>query len=421
MQRAAAAAGTAAARATAKRKYPRPPPDVVARLRAERKAAKRARRTGKGGAGGGADGPVPISKKARNAQRYKLRVAYNGRAYHGWQKQGRGGGGGCDNAGGVSSAPLPTIEGTMEAALRGVLGQKVRLCPSGRTDSRVSARGQVVQYDANLNRTLYTRITGQPPPPPPPPPASSSSSGNSSSSSSGNSNDNNPNNKPPIPVDPGVLLSKFNAALPEAIRVLAVEPVPSSFNVMSPRWKRYEYRFPTGARDTGDEWCRTVLQHASATRNAGDDGHSNNDSSAEVEVSAADTAADSRPLQLPPDVRAMHAAAQVLVGTHDFAAFQSAGGRPTTVRTVHACSVTVAPGSGDAVLRIVGNGFLMHMVRIVAGTLLEVGCGLRTAEGVADALASRARRRAGSRLPGQHLTLDHVEYDLGFEAYSSRL
>ena len=126
-----------------------------------------------------------------------------------------------------------------------------------------------------------------------------------------------------------------------------------------------------------------------------------------------------------PDVPAMAAAAASLVGTRDFAALQSKGGRSTTVRTLYRCDVT--GGAGGASLRVTaeGDGFLYNMMRILVGTLLEVGCGLRTLEETQMlaplAPAERAateqeplrptRAMAGPTLPPFGLTLEHVEYD----------
>ena len=103
--------------------------------------------------------------------------------------------------------------------------------------------------------------------------------------------------------------------------------------------------------------------------------------------------------------------------------FQSKGGRKTTTRTVHACNVvetttttTTMAGNGEIggttlQLTITGSGFLMHMVRIIAGTLLEVGCGMRTVQGATRALATLSRQDAGPTLPSARLCLDCVHYD----------
>ena len=78
----------------------------------------------------------------------------------------------------------------------------------------------------------------------------------------------------------------------------------------------------------------------------------------------------------PLDLAAMQEAAALIVGTHDFACFQAAGGNPreTTVRTVFSLDV-FRREVGDIAIEITGDGFLYNMVRIIAGTLVEVGQG----------------------------------------------
>lgn len=115
------------------------------------------------------------------------------------------------------------------------------------------------------------------------------------------------------------------------------------------------------------------------------------------------------------DLGAMAAAARALVGEHDFAAFAAAGhGRQSTVRTVYTCDVAeLAPapdGARRVRLEISGNGFLYNMVRIIAGTLHEVGRG-RAAPGViGDIIASRNRRHAGPTMPPDGLRLEWIRY-----------
>ncbi len=110
------------------------------------------------------------------------------------------------------------------------------------------------------------------------------------------------------------------------------------------------------------------------------------------------------------DERAMHEAAQVLVGEHDFAAFTAVNhGRLSTVRTIHACAVT-RDGAERVRIDVSGSGFLYNMVRIIAGTLFEVGRGAWDSERVRAALASRDRQQAGPTLPGRGLCLEWVKY-----------
>lgn len=111
------------------------------------------------------------------------------------------------------------------------------------------------------------------------------------------------------------------------------------------------------------------------------------------------------------DCEAMQAGAEALVGTHDFAAFAAAGhGRETTVRTVLACRVK-RPVREKVLIDVSGTGFLWNMVRIIAGTLVEVGKGRLRAEEIAGIIASRDRRNAGPTLPAQGLCLEWVHYD----------
>ena len=109
------------------------------------------------------------------------------------------------------------------------------------------------------------------------------------------------------------------------------------------------------------------------------------------------------------DVEAMRRAAAALLGRHDFAAFQAAGAtiRHTT-RTIHRLDVREV--AGEIVFEIDGDGFLRHMVRILVGTIVDAGTGLRPPEGVAAILASRDRRTAGPTAPAQGLTLVGVTY-----------
>lgn len=111
----------------------------------------------------------------------------------------------------------------------------------------------------------------------------------------------------------------------------------------------------------------------------------------------------------PLDAGAMAIAAALLVGRHDFAAFRASGGSAkTSTRTVTACTVTAQPP--QLILRISADGFLYNMVRIIAGTLLEVGAGKRSLQDVRRALQEPRRSNAGKTLPPVGLCLEHVEY-----------
>jgi tRNA pseudouridine38-40 synthase len=112
----------------------------------------------------------------------------------------------------------------------------------------------------------------------------------------------------------------------------------------------------------------------------------------------------------PLDHSAMRDAARRLVGTHDFASFARPGhGRENTVRTVLSCDVSFRPPM--LVVGVEGTGFLWNMVRIIVGTLVEVGLG-RYAPGDIDAmLAARDRQAAGSTAPPHGLYLQWIKSD----------
>jgi tRNA pseudouridine38-40 synthase len=113
----------------------------------------------------------------------------------------------------------------------------------------------------------------------------------------------------------------------------------------------------------------------------------------------------------PLNVVAMQQAANALVGEHDFAAFRSAGcAARTTVRRVEGIALTRSqPHVLDIDIR--GNAFLRQMVRIIVGTLVEVGTGERSATQIPEILASKDRVRAGVTAPPQGLELIEVRYD----------
>lgn len=112
----------------------------------------------------------------------------------------------------------------------------------------------------------------------------------------------------------------------------------------------------------------------------------------------------------PLDHAAMHEAVQHLVGEHDYSAFQASGCNAThPVRTLRSWAVS---RHGDrVVLDARGRGFLRHMIRIVAGSLVDVGRGRHEPTWMADVLAGRDRTLAGRTAPARGLTLMSVTYD----------
>lgn len=110
------------------------------------------------------------------------------------------------------------------------------------------------------------------------------------------------------------------------------------------------------------------------------------------------------------DLEKMQQAAQILIGEHDFAAFCSAGAQvQTTVREIYA--IDVSSVSEDQIrIRVQGNGFLYNMVRIIAGTLLEVGKGRISVCDISDIITSCDRSKAGPTAPAQGLRLVEICY-----------
>lgn len=182
------------------------------------------------------------------------------------------------------------------------------------------------------------------------------------------------NVKLPHPVEPSELLGELNRYLPADIGVIAAEPAPERFHArLNARSKTYRYRIWNSA-------IPNVLERSYLYV-----------------------------LPEPLDVAAMERAAADLVGTHDFRSFCGLKRfKKSTVRTITDISIT--QDGAEMRLEFTGNGFLMRMVRILAGTLVEVGLGQRAADAMPAVLAAQDRAAAGPALPAQGLALVRVEY-----------
>jgi len=168
----------------------------------------------------------------------------------------------------------------------------------------------------------------------------------------------------------------LNSMLPDSIAIRDASEVPEEF---SPRFsatgKHYRYTILT-APDRSPRWRTRAWHHPD-----------------------------------PLSVSAMHDAARALIGEHDFAAFRAAGcTAKTTLRRVDSIAMTrLQPHLLDIDIR--GNAFLRQMVRIIVGTLTEVGSGRRPVGQVAEILASKDRKLAGVTAPAHGLELIEVRYD----------
>ena len=110
------------------------------------------------------------------------------------------------------------------------------------------------------------------------------------------------------------------------------------------------------------------------------------------------------------DVDAMQKAASFLEGEHDFKSFCSVHAQvETTVRTIYRC--TVERDEDIIRIRVTGNGFLYNMVRIIAGTLIEVGAGKRKPEEILEMLVAVDRQAAGPTAPACGLTMIGISYE----------
>ncbi len=176
---------------------------------------------------------------------------------------------------------------------------------------------------------------------------------------------------------PGELRRALNAGLPEDVAVRALEPAPDGFDARrDARAKLYRYRIWNGP-------TRSPLR-----------------------------APRSESVRVRLDLAAMRDAAGRLRGEHDFASFQAAGSSVvTTRRTLH--RVDVLGRAGHAIrIEVEGDGFLRHMVRTLAGTLLEVGRGRREPGSMGAVLAARTRSAAGPTAAARGLTLVRVDYGI---------
>ncbi|MBX3424227.1 MAG: tRNA pseudouridine(38-40) synthase TruA [Pirellulales bacterium] len=241
-----------------------------------------------------------------------------------------------------------TVQGELERAWRETTGEDATFAAAGRTDAGVHAAGQVASIDS------------------------------------------------PTTIPAERLADALNSRLPADMAVLTVEHAPEGFHAThDARQKTYRYTLYQGR--TRPLFARGFAWHIPGAL----------------------------------DLSAMRAAAAHLLGEQDFASFQSVGSpRESTVRTILNVSVSGAgeqgADAGDATppvwnaalheapglvaVDVTGDGFLYHMVRTIAGTLVDVGRGRREPQWVAEAIAARDRRAAGQTAPAHGLMLMRVEY-----------
>jgi tRNA pseudouridine38-40 synthase len=242
----------------------------------------------------------------------------------------------------------PSIQETLEQTLERMIRQRVHWQASGRTDTGVHAMGQVADFTIDWNAP---HRAGKP------------------------------------EISPYHLLRGLNTHLPPDIRILDLREAPEGFHAQkSAKKKQYSYYIQTGKAHSAF--------HSPFTRF----------------------------FPGPFDIPAMDRSIKQLIGEHDFKPFQAAGSKPlkSTVRWIYEADVTECPTSGpfppsiDSMrlirIRVVGSGFLRHMVRGIAGTLFEVGMGTRPADSMTEILRSKDRSLVGPTASAQGLWLDRVWY-----------
>ena len=110
------------------------------------------------------------------------------------------------------------------------------------------------------------------------------------------------------------------------------------------------------------------------------------------------------------DIKAMQIAVKYFEGEHDFKAFKASGtSSKSSVRTIY--KAEVRKEGDNIIIELTGNGFLYNMVRIISGTLLDVGLGKIKPEEIPEIIESKDRQRAGRTLPAHGLYLVQVVYN----------
>lgn len=181
-------------------------------------------------------------------------------------------------------------------------------------------------------------------------------------------------------IPPEKLIMGINSWLPDDIQVRKIEPIHDSFNPIDDcTSKGYRYQIAHG--------CSNPLRKPMFDRRY-----------------VAHTAFEL-------DADRMNEGAKLFEGQHDFAGFTKLNhGRESTVRRIDTCNVQHV-ADGEIHIEVSGAGFLWNMVRIISGTLLEVGRGKFTPEEILTIIESRDRRRAGKTLPAHGLFLEWVSFD----------
>ncbi|MDE6759685.1 MAG: tRNA pseudouridine(38-40) synthase TruA [Lachnospiraceae bacterium] len=173
-----------------------------------------------------------------------------------------------------------------------------------------------------------------------------------------------------------IFLTEINSFLPKDIRLLNIESCSSRFHArLNAVKKTYQYRIDTSAY--GNLFLRNTAHHIAS----------------------------------PMDISAIKNGASLLLGTHDFKSFCSNKRlKKSSIRTIYDIHIEEDKANHLLLFTFTGNGFLYNMVRILSGTLIEIGLGLRTPEEIPAILEGCDRALAGHTAPAKGLFLLQVFY-----------
>ncbi len=176
--------------------------------------------------------------------------------------------------------------------------------------------------------------------------------------------------------DSSLFLATLNNHLPKDIRILSIEDCSLRFHArLNAKQKTYQYRIDTSPY--GNVFLRNVSHHVPTSLN----------------------------------IPAMKKGAGYLLGTHDFKSFCSNKRmKKSSIRTIYEIEFTENPVEHTLTITYTGNGFLYNMVRILTGTLIEIGLGLRTPDDLPTVLEGGNRGLAGHTAPAKGLFLLSVNY-----------
>lgn len=302
-------------------------------------------------------------------QNYRLTISYDGSRYHGWE---------------TKPNTDMTIQGKLEQVLSRMTGEPVKVIGAGRTDAGVHALAMTANVHLELCADIFPRAgqeTRTNTPCASPSRAACTDPCTPLSQAAGTSPCSSLSQAPCAPPPQAgqaraetLLRDYLNRYLPEDICIREVKAVSERFHSRyNAAGKTYRYTCYDGPAKPvfGRKYVYT--------------------------------------LEKSPDLERMRRAAVCLTGTHDFASFC---GNPkmkkSTVRTVESIEIIRRDEYLSFTYR--GDGFLYHMVRILTGTLLEVGFGMRAPESMESLLAAGQRSQAGFLAPAQGLCLLEVRY-----------